>query len=204
MKRILLTAMAATLLFSCQSNKQPASSEVEISPVVVTDSMKSMYNHYAKWFADSEMKRFPEAWQLDHGKRLFFGYAQGVGCCAMLEMWKATGDTKYYDYVTEWADTIVFEDGNIHLYDMSTYNIDYINSGKVLFDVYKQTGNEKYRKAMDLLVKQMKQHPRTLEGGYWHKLRYPHQIWLDGLIWVRLSWLIMVRNSTNPNGLTRP
>lgn len=35
---------------------------------------------YSTWFADSEMARFPEAWQLDHGKRLFFGYAQGVGC----------------------------------------------------------------------------------------------------------------------------
>jgi unsaturated rhamnogalacturonyl hydrolase len=64
---------------------------------------------------------------------------------------------------------------------MSTYNIDYINSGKTLFDIYKQTGNEKYKKAMDLLVEQMRLHPRTLEGGYWHKLRYQHQIWLDGL-----------------------
>jgi len=34
-------------------------------------------------FADSEIKRFPQAWQLDHGKRLYFGYAQGLGCLAM-------------------------------------------------------------------------------------------------------------------------
>ena len=47
---------------------------------------------YARWFADSEMVRFPKAYQLDHGKRLFFGYAQGVGCCAMLRMWKKTGE----------------------------------------------------------------------------------------------------------------
>lgn len=33
---------------------------------------------YARWFADSEMRRFPKAYQLDHGKRLFFGYAQGA------------------------------------------------------------------------------------------------------------------------------
>lgn len=26
---------------------------------------------YARWFADSEMMRFPQAYQLDHGKRLF-------------------------------------------------------------------------------------------------------------------------------------
>ena len=37
-------------------------------------------------FANSEMKRSPEAWQLDHGKRLYFGYSQGVGTLAMLKV----------------------------------------------------------------------------------------------------------------------
>ena len=117
MKKILFPLMAAGLLLSCQppTQKQAMPEFLQNAEYQVTDSAKAMYNHYAKWFADSEMKRFPEAWQLDHGKRLFFGDAQGVGCCAMLEMWKATGDAKYYDYVAEWADTIVFEDGNIHL-----------------------------------------------------------------------------------------
>lgn len=64
---------------------------------------------------------------------------------------------------------------------MSTYNLDYINSGKVLFDLYKETGKEKYKAAMDLLVEQLKRQPRTLEGGFWHKLIYQHQMWLDGL-----------------------
>src|SRR5690606_17565791 len=71
-------------------------------------------------FADSEMKRFPEAWQLDHGKRLYFGYAQGVGCTAMLLAWKETGDRKYLDYVEQWADTIINEKGEIHLYKQET------------------------------------------------------------------------------------
>lgn len=132
-------------------------------------------------FADSEMKRFPKAYQLDHGQRLYFGYSQGLGCQAMLDVWKQTGDKKYLDYVVQWADTIINDQGEIHLYKVETYNIDYINSGKVLFDVYKQTGDEKYKLAMDRLVKQMSVHPRTLEGGFWHKLIYQHQIWLDGL-----------------------
>lgn len=136
---------------------------------------------YACRFADSEMHRFPEAWQLDHGKRLFFGYAQGVGCCAMLDLWKATGDRRYYAYVEAWGDTIVNDKGEIWMYDMSTYNLDFINSGKVLFDLYKETGNAKYKKAMEVLIKQLERHPRTLEGGYWHKLIYQHQMWLDGL-----------------------
>ncbi len=132
-------------------------------------------------FADSEMKRFPEAWQLDHGKRLYFGYSQGLGCMAMLKVWEKTGDRKYLDYVIQWADTIINDAGEIHLYKVETYNVDYINPGKILFDVYRRTGNEKYKLAMDRLVDQMKMHPRTLEGAFWHKLIYQHQIWLDGL-----------------------
>ena len=139
------------------------------------------YLQYAIRFADSEMSRFPEAYQLDHGKRLFFGYAQGVGCCAMMKLWQATGDKKYYDYVKQWADSLINAEGEIYLYDKSEYNLDFINSGKVLFYLHHTTADNRYRKAMDRLIAQLKRQPRTLEGGFWHKLVYPHQMWLDGL-----------------------
>ena len=132
-------------------------------------------------FADSEITRFPQAWQIDHGKRLYFGYGQGLGCLAMLKVWKQTGDKKYLDYVVEWADTIINDNGEIYLYKVETYNLDYINPGKILFEVYRQTGSEKYKLAMDRLIAQAKNHPRTFEGAFWHKLIYQHQIWLDGL-----------------------
>lgn len=154
---------------------------IAISLAIMCFSQGALAQKTGIWFADSEMKRAPQAWQLDHGKRLYFGYAQGVGCLSMLKVWKETNDRKYLDYVIQWADTIINDNGEIHLYKVETYNIDYINAGKVLFDVYRQTGNEKYRLAMDRLVNQMKLHPRTLEGVFWHKLIYPHQIWLDGL-----------------------
>lgn len=136
---------------------------------------------YYRQFADSEIRRFPEAWQLDHGKRLFFGYAQGVGCCAMLQVWKKTGDRKYFDYVQKWANSLIDDKGNIHLYEKDTYNLDFINSGKVLFDLYKETKNKKYKLAIENLIDQLKKQPRTTDGGFWHKKRYPYQMWLDGL-----------------------
>lgn len=135
----------------------------------------------ARRFAESEMTRFPEAYQLDHGQRYFFGYAQGVGCCAMLKMWHETGDDKYFNYVAQWTDTLVMVDGDIYKYDMAAYNLDFINSGKTLFEVYARTKDEKYLKAMDLLIRQLKNQPRTHDGGFWHKLVYQHQMWLDGL-----------------------
>ena len=179
MKHYLSTFVLALL---CLSPAQ-ASAADELRPVqaVTPKGQANVYEEYALRFANSEMKRFPEAWQLDHGKRLFFGYAQGVGCCAMLAMWKETGEQRYFDYVEQWADTLISENGEIHLYDMSTYNLDFINSGKVLFPLYHKTRKMKYKKAMDLLIKQLSRQPRTLEGGFWHKLIYQHQMWLDGI-----------------------
>jgi unsaturated rhamnogalacturonyl hydrolase len=66
-------------------------------------------------------------------------------------------------------------------YSMADYNIDRINPGKPLFLLYAKTKDEKYRRAIETLRQQMREHPRTSEGGFWHKKRYPHQMWLDGL-----------------------
>jgi unsaturated rhamnogalacturonyl hydrolase len=55
------------------------------------------------------------------------------------------------------------------------------NEGKLLLTLYRVTEKEKYKKAADLLREQLKTHPRTNEGGFWHKKIYPYQMWLDGL-----------------------
>ena len=99
----------------------------------------------------------------------------------MLEIWHTTGDEDYFNYVEKLADTLVNEAGEIHRYERDKYNLDFINSGKYLFDCYAKTGKEKYRKALDMLVDQLREQPRTSDGGFWHKLRYTHQMWLDGL-----------------------
>lgn len=132
-------------------------------------------------FALSEMKRFPHAWQLDYGTGLYFGYTQGLGCLAMLKLYDKTGDTRYLNYVKEWTDSIINENGDIYLYNPSAYNIDYINSGKVLLNVYQLTKENKYKYAIETLIHQLSNQPKTTEGGYWHKKIYPHQIWLDGI-----------------------
>lgn len=78
---------------------------------------------------------------------------------------------------------MVKEDGTIlnYGYINGRRNVDMINAGKILFDVYEQTGNPKYKKAMDLLYNAMVDHPRNSLGGFWHKEVYPWQMWLDGL-----------------------
>jgi unsaturated rhamnogalacturonyl hydrolase len=131
--------------------------------------------------AESEMTRFPQLYQFDHGKRLYFGYTQGVGGVTFMKLWKATGDMRYFDYVYQWGDSIIADDGSIHLYKRSDYNLDFINAGKVLIYLSDATGDPRFRMAMDTLLKQFDAHPRTSDGGFWHKKIYPHQMWLDGL-----------------------
>lgn len=99
----------------------------------------------------------------------------------MLEEWKHTGDSTYYEYAKIYADSLIDADGHIKTMKYLSFNIDNVNGGKILFDLYAQTGDERYKIAMDTLRKQMAEQPRTSEGGFWHKLRYPHQMWLDGI-----------------------
>lgn len=61
------------------------------------------------------------------------------------------------------------------------YSLDDIQSGVVTLKLYDITGDERYRKAVDFMRDQLQHHPRTKEGGFWHKERYPYQMWLDGL-----------------------
>ena len=92
-----------------------------------------------------------------------------------------TQDRKYLDYIRTNMDFFIEESGDIRSYRVDEYNIDHVNNGKLLFPLYRETGEERYRQAADLLRQQLMKHPRTSEGAFWHKQIYPYQIWLDGL-----------------------
>ena len=136
--------------------------------------------YYVK-MADSEIKRNPESWMVDFSKELKWNYCHGLELESIIEVYKKNGDNKYFNYALSYADTMVNKDGTIKTYKLQEYNIDRLNSGKMLFPIYAETKNEKYRKALDLLKSQMDTHPRISNGGFWHKKIYPNQVWLDGL-----------------------
>ncbi len=113
--------------------------------------------------------------------RVGWNYIDGCMILAMLEIWRSTGARGYLDFAESFIDHRVAEDGSIAGYEVEEYNIDQINAGKTLIALYEITGKEKYRKAMDLIYSQLKTHPRTEEGNFWHKKEYPDQVWLDGM-----------------------
>lgn len=136
---------------------------------------------YYQQMADSEMKRYPASWMIDFSTRLKWDYCNGLELQAIYKVWEKTNDKKYFDYVKSYTDTIIDVNGDITGYKVDDYNIDKLNSGKMLFALYEQTKEEKLHKTIDLLRTQMKTHPRTNEGGFWHKKIYPNQMWLDGI-----------------------
>lgn len=119
--------------------------------------------------------------KIEQGKELGWNYIDGCMMTSLLCLWRQTGERRYFDFVESFIDYYVFEDGTLRGYDLETYNLDNICEGRVLFDLYRETGKEKYAKAIELLHMQLEKQPRTIYGSFWHKQIYPHQVWLDGL-----------------------
>lgn len=108
-------------------------------------------------------------------------YEDGCIYRGLLLLHEATGEPRWRDHLLRLATPQVAEDGTLRGYRIDDYNIDNILSGRVLFALDSWTGDPRWMKGAARLARQLATHPRTESGNYWHKLRYPHQVWLDGL-----------------------
>lgn len=131
--------------------------------------------------ATTVMTLWPEAVKGDPSRPDKWTYEQGVALTGVEAVWLNTGDGRYFNYIKRIVDKFVADDGTIKTYKKDEYNIDNVQSGRLLVMLYKVTGQEKYAKAAAQLREQLRKHPRTSEGGFWHKQVYPSQMWLDGL-----------------------
>ena len=117
------------------------------------------------------------------GQPARWDYEQGLMLKALERVWERTADARYYNYILRDMNRYVGPDGSIRTYRVDEYNLDNMPGGRVLLTLSQQTeaGRDKYRKAADTLRAQFARQPRTKENGFWHKQRYPYQMWLDGL-----------------------
>ena len=136
---------------------------------------------WSQRMGETIMHDFPEIWRTEEADAIKWSYTKGLLADAFIALWKETDDGRYFDYAKAWADTMINDEGVIYGYKMEDYNIDNINPGKLLFELYAQTRDPRYEIALHKLRQQLILHPRTESGGFWHKQRYPHQMWLDGL-----------------------
>ena len=129
---------------------------------------------WAAQMAEAVMARRPlvrERWDYETGTVL-----RGIE-----ELYAETGDETYHAYIRSNIDAYVQPDGSIETYRIGDYNLDNIKPGSLLFLLDETTDDPRYRAAADLLHSQLEAQPTTSEGGYWHKQRYPFQMWMDGL-----------------------
>ncbi len=144
--------------------------------------MNNIESYVERILAESTPER--PLWNIEkikEGKINGWNYIDGCMMTALLNMYRITGQKRYYEFAEHFLDYYVFEDGSIRGYKEEDYNLDNICEGRVLFDVYRMSGKEKYRRAMETLHGQLLRQPRTWEGSFWHKAIYPNQVWLDGL-----------------------
>ena len=133
--------------------------EMEALSLKMANSVKSYYR-------PGDMK-----WHYEHGLVLY----------ASLRAGNHYGDDSIYPWVYSMYDRLIGEDGSIATYREGEFNLDQINAGRALFEIYDRSGEERFIKAADRLKSQLIHQPRCLNGVYWHKEIYPWQIWLDGL-----------------------
>ena len=148
--------------------------------VVLMFTVNAMCQTYSERMAATVMTIWKDSLSMD-GKPAKWTYDQGVILKGIEGLWYATGEGKYFDYIQKSMDFFVNDNGEIKGYKQDEFNIDNVLCGRNLLTLYAVTGKEKYYKAASILREQLKNQPRTKEGGFWHKKRYPYQMWLDGL-----------------------
>ncbi|RCK73118.1 MAG: unsaturated glucuronyl hydrolase, GH88 family [Ignavibacteriae bacterium] len=132
--------------------------------------------------ADSFISRHPDFATHDslHPNQKW-NYEQGLILFALYQTYLQNKNEKYLKFVAGNLDKYINENGEIKTYNLEEYNIDNILPGRTVLELYHLTRQEKYKIAADKLREQLKTHPRTNEGGFWHKKIYPYQMWLDGI-----------------------
>lgn len=118
---------------------------------------------------------------LDKVRLNIWNYEDGCILLAAMELFKVTKNNVFREFVIEYVSNYVLEDGTIKYYTFDEFNLDNIAPGRALLFAYDETGEERFFKAAKLLMEQLKVHPRTKGGNFWHKKIYPNQVWLDGL-----------------------
>ncbi|MCR8657375.1 glycoside hydrolase family 88/105 protein [Paenibacillus endoradicis] len=106
-------------------------------------------------------------------------YHQGVFLCGMEQVLSLTGKEGYEQYIKRYVDQLIDEEGNLYF---ARDELDAIQPGLLLFRLAEQYPKDgRYEKAAQKLRYLFETLNKTSEGGFWHKDKYPYNMWLDGL-----------------------
>jgi unsaturated rhamnogalacturonyl hydrolase len=136
---------------------------------------------WSQRLADSEMARRGDSLSWKPGGKAKWDYTTGLFTFTLLQLDEQANDPSYLKFAENTIGSFVKADGGINGYKPQDESLDNIAPGRTVLALWQITHDERYRKAAALLRQQLDTQPRTGDGGFWHKQRYPHQMWLDGL-----------------------
>ncbi len=110
-----------------------------------------------------------------------WNYGLGTLLEGMDSVWLNTADPRYFHYIQNSVDALLAPDGSIPTLKPEEHQLDNILLGRQLLLLYGVTRDQRYLTAATFLYDQLAHQPRNASGGFWHKQRYPNQMWLDGL-----------------------
>ncbi len=164
-----------------------------VAALIVCNNANAQIN-YAKQMATTIMNQYKDSMvvkkyashleqdKLPEGNRpANWNYEIGVVLMGFERLTKHTGDNTYMNYTKHIIDHFIKDDGTIRTYIMDEYNSDMVPPGRQLLRLYELYKEDKYKIAAQTLRNQISIQPRNKVGGFWHKLKYPSQMWLDGL-----------------------
>jgi len=133
---------------------------------------------WSKSVVDSQLTRTPEA-----AKFGSWGYARALYLIGQYEVYKRTGDKRYLEFIKGWIDSIIDPkidaSGNLNV---KVTNLDSIQAANLLLVLYKETHDDKYKRAAEVYRHAFDNYPRTSDGGFWHAdPARAHQLWADGV-----------------------
>jgi unsaturated rhamnogalacturonyl hydrolase len=135
-------------------------------------------------FADAIMSRWSSA---NGGVNAMTGkgweYSNGIIYEGIQKVYEATRDTSYLNYIKKYVDSYVTSNGTISLDNLDTTleSLDKFQPGVLCLFLYKETGLVKYKTASEYIRMLIARQPANSSGGFWHKKKYPNQMWADGI-----------------------
>lgn len=107
-----------------------------------------------------------------------YHYIQAIFLFAMERYCDICHNEKYFNYIKAWADCHIDKDGNIlNQHDL----LDDMMPSVLLINLFKKTGEKKYKTALDSTIKRLENWPCNEYGSFYHMYKTPNQVWLDGL-----------------------
>ena len=173
--RFVVISIAFMLMLSLQVKAQTSGKQTSDRPL--------LNRIYSLSMTKSEMTRVPRSYLLDFSTQPKWSYVMGIELEAMLDTYIKYNEVgRIRDYVQMYVDTMIADDGSIRGYKYSDYNLDNIRTGHFLARMYQLNPEPKVLKAMQTLMRQLDNQPRTeADRVFWHKAIYSYQVWLDGI-----------------------